>query len=102
MSNDQREVVGVVSDVKMNELGSAESSAAIYVPQSVARGQGGAFRRLVIRTTVPPAGSGELSEISRGSTHAASASVATAITTAGHSRFVSTATTSGTSEATAT
>ncbi|HXD72238.1 MAG TPA: ABC transporter permease [Vicinamibacterales bacterium] len=54
MSNESREVVGIVSDVKLAGLDSSDSPAAVYVPQSVAPQQGGGVRRVVIRTTVPP------------------------------------------------
>ena len=54
MSNTSREIVGVVSDVKMARLDATESPAAVYVPNADNDQQGGGFRTIVIRTTVPP------------------------------------------------
>jgi putative ABC transport system permease protein len=51
ISNEPREVVGIVSDVKLHGLDAKEPVAAVYVPLMQAPGN---WMSLVVRTSVPP------------------------------------------------
>ena len=51
ISNTEREVVGMVSDVKLAGLDMRDPVAAVYVPHAQVPGP---FRSLVVRTTTPP------------------------------------------------